>query len=373
MNIVARRAELKDVAGLIDETGDGLRALLLEGEAGIGKTTLWRWGLDRARARGDVILSCRPGEAEASLPFAALGDLLEPALDDTLPALTPRQRTALEAAMARIEPAETLGRLAVARAALSVIREVARNAPLVIAIDDAQWLDGSSAEALEFIVRRFEKFAARILITRRREEDPIPLGLDRAVEPEHLTRLWLEPFTVGEIDELLRARIDLTLPRPRLVELRRITGGNPFYALEIGRATDRRSSGDDVELTVPDPLGDLLRGRLHASSPQAQDAVLLAAAISQPAAWLVEAAAGSSDGLAEAVRDGMLELDGDRLLFVHPLLASVAYSSAAPWERRNAHTRLAVASTDPLERARHLALSTEDPDEEVASELDAAA
>jgi DNA-binding CsgD family transcriptional regulator len=372
-SIVGREAELKALAGLIDEPTDGPRVLLLEGEAGIGKTTLWRWGVDRARDRRHVVLSCRPAETEVALPFAALGDVLEPNLDEILAELTAPQRVALEIALARVEPTERLGRLAVGRAALAAIREFATRRPLVLAIDDAQWLDPSTADALEFVVRRLDELPVRILITRRRQEDPVPLALDRALRPEALTRLPLDSFSIGELDGLLRTRLDIVLERPRLIELHRITGGNPFYALEIARAAARRSPEVPGDFTVPDSLGELLLDRLQALSADAQDAILLAAGTLHPSAALVEKAAGGSAGLAEAVREGMLELVGDRLAFAHPLLASVAYGSAMPWTRREAHRQLAHASTDPLERARHLALATEEADDAIAAEIDQAA
>lgn len=372
-SVVGREAELEAVARLIDEGGEGPRALLLEGEAGIGKTTLWRWAVDHARDQGELVLTCRPGETEAPLPFAGLGDLLEPILEDARPRLPRSQRVTLETALTRVESTEALGRLAVARATLAVIVEVAARGSLVLAVDDVQWLDEPTSEALEFVVRRLESFPLRILVTRRREGDPPPLGIDRALRPERFTRLRLDPLSVGELDELLRARIGLTLHRPRLVELHRISGGNPFYALEIARATDRRGDAVAGGFAVPDSLGELLQVRLGSLSAGARDAILLAAATQKPTAQLVEKAGGGTSGLAEAVDEGMLDLSGERLVFAHPLLASVAYSSATPWDRREAHRRLAQASGDALERARHLALATDQPDEAIAAELDAAA
>ncbi|MGH2805740.1 MAG: helix-turn-helix transcriptional regulator [Actinomycetota bacterium] len=366
--IVGREPELEAIAGLIDRVGDESRTLLLEGEPGIGKTTLWRWGVDRARETGHIVIACRPSETEAALPFAALGDLLEPTLPEILPTLTPLQQIALEAALARIEPDEALGRLAIARAALAAIKELAGKRLLVIAIDDAQWLDPPSAEALRFVIRRLDGVPVRILVARRQGETAAPLDLHRSVPSERLSVIGVDPLSVGELDSLLNARLGLRLERARLVELQRITGGNPFYALEVARVPAR---GEDF--AVPDSLGALLRDRLRALSATGRDAMLLAAATTQPSATLIEKAAGGSAGLAEAVHQGLLEFVGKHLVFAHPLLASVTYTSALPGDRRKAHRRLAAASKNPLDRARQLALATEDSDEAIAGELDAAA
>jgi DNA-binding CsgD family transcriptional regulator len=370
-DIVGREAELEVIASFLEDDGVGARALLIEGDPGIGKTTVWHWGVTCARELGFRVLMARPAEIESPLPFAALGDVIDPIVDEYLGALPPAQQVAIEAALTRVTPTEGLGRLAVARATLALVREIAAQGVVVIAIDDAQWLDPPSAQALEFVALRVSELPVRFLVCRRSERGVPPIGIDRAVRPGQLTRMSLAPLTLDELDTMLRARLGLVLQRSQLVELLRVTGGNPFYALEIARAGN--SGPATGNFVVPDSLADLLRDRLDALSADAREAIVLAAATLHPNADLIERAADGTAGLAEAVDEGLLEFAGERVAFTHPLLAFVAYAGATPRQRRAAHGRLADGASDSLERARHLALATDLPNETIAAELDDAA
>jgi DNA-binding CsgD family transcriptional regulator len=362
--ILGRGAELQQVGALLDDETPTARALVLIGDGGVGKTTIWEEGVRLAGERGLCVLAARPAEAEAALPFAALGDLLGPVVDAI--ELPRPQRAAIDRALQRADADEPADRLAVSRAALGLLRGLARDGPLVVAVDDVQWLDTPTEHVLAFALRRLADVPARALIACRSAGGPPPLGLHRAVQ------VGVEPLPAGELGALLHDRLGLDLARPRLLELHRACGGNPFYALEIGRALprDHRTAGP---LPVPESLGELLRLRLQALSAGAREATLLTAASTQPTWTLIERAAGGTGGLAEAVRAGVLRLDGDRVRFSHPLHASIAYGSAAPWERRSAHRRLAEAALDADERAQQLSVAVEQPDERVASELELAA
>ena len=370
--MVGREAELGSITNLL-QLPDLPHALLLEGEAGIGKTTLWEEGVRVARELSNRVLSCRPSESETALPFAALGDLLEPLLDETLPLLPEPQRIALEVALLRATPPKSpTDRLAVSQAVLSILRDRAP-ATTVLAIDDLQWLDDPSRDVLEFVLRRLGDAPVRLLLARRGgSELPLPLALDQGLPVE---RIAVGPLTVDELDSLLVAHLDARLPRPRLVELHRTSRGNPYYALEIVRALVAR--GDPLELAqampIPESIGALLRHRVEALSAAAKDALLLAAASPQPTAPRLETVAGSGDGLDEAMGAGILAQDGERIRFTHSLLASVVYESASPRERREAHSRLAAAAPERTERARHRALAQDEPDADVSAELEAAA
>lgn len=349
--------------------------IVVDGEAGIGKTTLWLGALELVQEAWFRVLRCRPSEAEQELPFAALGDLVEPLFDSAFGELPAIQRDALDVALQRTRGVEPATRLAVSRAVLALLREQAMRGRVLVAIDDVQWLDRSTADVLSFALRRLEGLPVRLLIARRSETvEPLPLGLDRAPFADDLARLRVGPMTLDELGGLLRGRLALRLPRPRLAELHASCAGNPFYALEIGRALRATGSREDGEpLPVPESLNALLARRLDTLPQEARLATLLAAASPQPTAGLVERAAGDSDGLALAVAAGVLEATGERLRFTHPLLASTIYSAAPPWERREIHARLASAADGALERAHHLARSAVDPDEGVATELAAAA
>jgi hypothetical protein len=300
------------------------------------------------------------------LPFAALGDLLGPILDERLSALPSPLRTTLEIALQRRAADEPAEQLAVSRATLALFS--LDSSPLLLAVDDVQWLDPPSERTLEFVLRRLRDAPIRVLLTRRSEiELPAPLSLDRALHHERLHSRRLGPLTLSELDELLRRRLDLRLPRPKLVQLREVSGGNPFYALEIAR------SASEEGFHVPPSLAAALEARLRALPPPAREAVLLAAAARKPTASLLERAAGSSEGLELARAGGALMFDGTRVRFTHPLLASVAYDHALPSERGDAHRRLAAAAADSEERAVHLARGHETPDDAIAGELEGAA
>ena len=237
--IIGRREELLALDGFLEAVPAGGSALLLEGDAGIGKTVLWREGVRLARERGFGVLSARSSESELQVAFATIGDLFAPVLDETLPRLLPVQRRALEIAFLLREPdgPPPEARL-LAAALLSVVHVLARSRPLLFAVDDVQWVDASSAEILGFMLRRLEDQPVGVLATARGRPVDAPLGMDRAFTG--FRRLSVEPVSVGAVHRLLWRRLALNLPRPVLVRVHETAGGNPFFALELGRATRRR-------------------------------------------------------------------------------------------------------------------------------------
>ena len=168
--VVGREAEIDSVHDFLEAVPGGPIALLIEGEIGIGKTTLWREGIAEAGERGLQVLTSRPVEAEIALPFAVLGDLLGDVPDAALGRLPDPQREALEVALLRAgtKPGG-LQRRAVALGVLGAIRVLAEATPLVLAIDDAQWLDPPSADALAFAARRLRDEPIGFLLARRAE------------------------------------------------------------------------------------------------------------------------------------------------------------------------------------------------------------
>jgi DNA-binding CsgD family transcriptional regulator len=370
--VVGREAERTAIERFAAEMGGRARALVIEGEAGIGKTTLWQVGVQALRARGMIVLEARPAESETALPFAALADLLEPLDEGSLGALPEPQRRALDAALQRESADEPSSKLALARATLALVRGQAVASGVAIAIDDAQWLDSPTAQVLAFVLRR--EASQRVLVSRRLEDsEPLPLGLDDA-RRLHVERLRVGPLGPSELGRLVEAELGVHLSRAILLGLHRTSGGNPFYAIEIVRSALDDSGAIDgaAVLLVPASLGTLLRARLALLSARVREVALLCSATSHPTTSVIGRATRSAEGLREALGASVLRIEGEHLRFDHPLLASVVYESATPAERREAHRRLAEV-LDRDERAIQLALATELPDEEVAVELAAAA
>lgn len=185
VGIHGRAAELARVGRFLDEAAGRPAALLIEGEAGIGKTTLWSAGIDQARHRGWHVLTCRPVQAEAALSFSALGDLLEPVAEATFSGLPGPQRRALDVALLRAEPGpEPPDQRAVAVAFLGVIRALAEAAPVIIGVDDLPWLDRASASVLEYAQRRLTTERAGLLVTAATGDPPSPAVTTRDWFPD---------------------------------------------------------------------------------------------------------------------------------------------------------------------------------------------
>jgi DNA-binding CsgD family transcriptional regulator len=374
--LIGREAELGRVEEFLDAIGSGPVALLLEGEIGTGKTTLWSQGLASSAARGQRVLRCRPGECETQLAYAALGDLLAGVPESALADLPAPQRRALEVALLRAEPdGEQSLQRAVGLGLLGVLRALAEDAPTLLAIDDVQWLDHPSESALAFVARRLADERIGLFCVRRGSGAEAPLELDRALQ--RFGRLTLGDLDASEMELLLRSDLGVTLSRRTLERVRRAAGGNLFFTLEIGRALVARGEPLEPaeELPIPANLQELVRDRLELLPPEARAAAQVASALSRPTLRVVDAAlAGrAAAGAAAAVAAGVLEQDGERLAFAHPLLATVAYQLLTAPERRALHARLAEILDDPEERARHLALAAEEADEAVAGALEEAA
>src|SRR6266540_4141308 len=378
--IIGREPELASLAAFLDTAVDAsAAALLLEGEAGIGKTTLWRAAVEDARDRGYRVLACRPAESEAKLSFAALGDMVEGVLDEALPVLPEPQRQALEIALLRAEGTSAPPKQrAVSLGVLGVLRALASSAPLLLAIDDAQLRDRSSARVLEFVLRRLVQSRSRILLSARANQlAESPLGLERPFPVERLQRLEIGPLSVGALGRLLRSRLDVSFTP--LLQLHRAATGNPFFALELARAVARKEGqpAPGAPLPVPANVQALLGERLARLPEGVREALALVAALDQPTPELVAAALpapGRSDQLlGQAASAGVIEFDDGRIVFSHPLIAAAIYSQLEPPRRRRLHRRLAEIVNDPEERARHLAAATVGPNREVAAVLEEAA
>ena len=183
-------------------------------------------------------------------------------------------------------------------------------------------------------------------------------------------------LSVGATRELLQERLEVAFPRPTLVRLWETSRGNPFFALELAAALQRRGDplGASDDLPIPSDLDELLHARIDALSAEALSVARVVAALSDPTATVVGTVVGPhfDAALAETLRARILELDGERLRFTHPLLSSAVAARETPTHRRSLHAQLAAVVVGEA-RARHLALATSEPDGTVAMALEDAA
>jgi len=359
-------------------------AFVITGDAGIGKTAIWRHVL-RGIGRSPRLLSCQPAPAERPLAFSALDDLLGDIVGDVLSALAEPHRHAVESALLR-KPhpgASSAGfpgagralpdQRVLARGILETFQILAGSAPLIVAVDDAQWLDRPSADVLNFSFRRLRNEPVRILLTLRTGE-PARLGLDRALPPDRLGHVHLGPLSLAVIGEILRTRLGTVLPRFALTRLYDTCGGNPFYALECARTIldNPHLPLTREPLPLPRSLDILVRHRLRRLTPDVQRVGRLVAASSDPRERLIRAAYDDGESWAaidRAIDQGIIERNGGGLRFTHPLLQSVLYADMPLAERRQVHQRLAAVAGEIEDRAWHLALGAVKPSEDIANVL----
>jgi DNA-binding CsgD family transcriptional regulator len=366
---IGRGAELPRVDAFLAAAREDVHALVLVGPAGIGKTSVWQEGVRRAAADGALVLSARPTGGEVKLSFAALADLLAPVDEETLDVLPAPQRRALDVALLRgDEGGEPLDSRAVATGLLSLLRELALRAPVVLAVDDAQWLDAASAAALEFAVRRLIGLPVGVLVAVR-AGDTRPETFEQSLPREQRDELEIVGLGVAALHGVLKEHLGRAFPRPVLVRIAAASGGNPFYALEIGRELDRVGVPPaGAPLPVPKEVQSLARARLQRLPESTFEPLLLAASVSRPHVSLLDV-----DALTPAEQAGLVEVAGDGgIRFSHPLVASAVYESAPSGLRQRTHRTLAARVTDPEESARHLALAATGPDEETAAALERA-
>ncbi|HEU5418592.1 MAG TPA: AAA family ATPase [Streptosporangiaceae bacterium] len=378
---VGRDEELEAAAEFFDRLPGGPAALVFAGEPGIGKTALWKESLRRARERSLVVLAAQPSETESKLAFAALSDLLEQVADDIVPKLPEPQRRALAVVLLREDPAgRRPDQRALGTATIAVLTALAQTAPVVVAVDDLQWLDRASARVLSFAVRRLGRLPVGLLAC---ERTGLGQGPWPQVEPElpegQLRRLVLGPLGDTVLPQVVQMRLGRTLSRRDLGRIRHLAGGNPLFAVEIARSLPDDSARGLAVLPVPEKLRGLLGAPIAALPERARQALLPAAMLRHPpsvelvAAGLGRTAAGSRQLLQQAAAAGIVELGASRVRFTHPLFAVAVYSSACPRDRRRVHRRLAAVLDDTEDRAWHLALAAERPDTALTRALDAAA
>jgi hypothetical protein len=372
--LFAREAELARIDALLEGARQGRGgALVMYGEPGVGKTAL---ALDaRERAADMLVLSVQGIEAEAELPFAGLMLLLSPVIDgiDGLPL---PQRDALAGALG-LGPPWRGDRFAAYAGTLGLLAGAAEHNAIAVVADDAHWLDRASAEALLFCARRLQRERVCMLVTARTEE--MPLGV-----PVDVPRLHLSGLDAASAIRLVERDSRVSVSRAVATAIHRATGGNPLALRALADGLNGAQLSGTEPLPAALPVGHELEvafGRRIAGLPEKTKTALLLVAASDSGS--VEELAGAFrhcsvdlSALEPAEEAGVATIGGGVVEFCHPLIRSAAYEGVSGPERRRAHAALAGvlrSEQDRTRRAWHLALAAIEPDEAIATELEAAA
>ena len=363
--LVGRDAELAAV--IRAATGAAGWAAVIAGAAGIGKSALWEAALAELPTPA-WLLRTRSRAAETGLAFAGLTDLLEPVPDELLAALPDPQRDALVGATLRAGTRAVVddGR-AVATALRTLLTRLGDSGPVVLALDDVQWLDPASREALEFAVHRCQ---VGLLVAVRDPAGAVPVASASAAAE---VRVDLGPLSIAALHHLVLGALGHPLTRPALVRVAETSRGNPLFALELARVLDAAGPSVGGQLPrLPASLTSALSERVATLSGAAQRSVLVVALAAAPTVRLLRAV-GAHEGIEEAEEAQLLVLAAGRVELQHPLVGpAVVEQSPAPVVRA-VHAALAAALGDDEERtARHLALAAREPDPVVAAALDQA-
>ena len=376
--LVSRPAEADCVATFVASAVREPAALIVEGEPGIGKTTVWLAALDRARELDFRVLSTRSAAVESGLAYASLADLLRGVEAATFDRLPRPQKVAIDQILLRAsEDGAATDQRAVSAAFLAIIEMLSEKSPVLIAIDDLQWLDLSSRHVLAFAVRRLGSRVGVVGTVRSDAASDTPWSSwFEFVKSDSVQRIHLGPLSLGALHAVVSERVGRSFPRPTIARIFEVSRGNPFYAIEFARVIETRSPVGEVPL--PRTLSEVVQSRLDSLGSDLPEALLvvacLKAATTEQVALATDIAADRVMELVEqAEAKGILEIHGSRWEFAHPLLARGVYDFAPPARRRMMHRRLAQIVDQPEMRARHLALGATREDPTTLQALDAAA
>jgi DNA-binding CsgD family transcriptional regulator len=370
LSVVGRESELVQMDAVLANLHSG-GSLVLFGDAGIGKTTLWEAGIEAAGARGVRVLATRGASAEARLAHAGLIDLCDRVDEDVLATLRAPQRSSLEVALLRADPqAVPPEPQAVALGFLNVVRALATRSPVLVAIDDAQWLDAPSADMIGFAARRLESERVGFLLSTRGEE---PAPFERVLDRRRIKRVAVGPLSFGATRRLLADRFQLSMSRALLQRVVDVTLGNPLFIVELGRALKEHGlPGNAADIPLPAGIDEMLGTRVGSLAEPVRR-LLVALGLSGELTTAELASVESASVLDQAIDTGVIVMTGDRGRPSHPLLAEAARRMATPNERRKVHVALAATTADEALRAKHLALAARRPDDELAANLASAA
>ncbi len=371
--IVGREAELQAGEQFLAALETGPSTLLLEGEAGIGKTTVWAELLARAEARGMRVLVARPVRPERTLSLATLADLLTRAEAPAWAGLPEPQRRALDAVIvADQSDHKPIASRLLGTATRALLARIASDRPVILAVDDVQWTDPASASVLGFALRRAE--SSRIgLLAARRSGEPLPEPLDGLFDRRRTT---IGPMSVAGLHHVIRGELGDPPSRPTMVRVHAAAAGNPLFALEIVRLLHEIGEPPPHEpLPVPGDVRALIGKRIRRLPGPVRESLLVASAVAQPNVQLLAGVLGRevSADLEAAEDHGLIEVVGNAISFRHPLYGAAIYGLAAPEQRRRVHRDLGTILASSEEGARHAALAAEGPDRDVAAGLERAA
>lgn len=368
--LVGRENELRQLLSMLDDARSSRsRVLAIVGEAGIGKSSL----LDAAaqHATGMTVVRARGVQSETFIPFGGLFELCRPLLP-FLDRIPDHQRAALEEALA-LRPAHRGDRFLVGAATLNLLATAAEVNPVLVLVDDAQWLDGSSADAFRFALRRLQADPVAVVVTARINESSLIGG-------SAFPLLHLGGLTLDQTRSLIEHHSLHPMPEALVDRLFRGTGGNPLAIVELTGDSGWFDEAAPLDAPVPidSEVARVYSERLRALPAATGTALLLAASNDSPdLAEFVRAArhlgVGAED-LAPAEAARLITLTGSRLDFCHPLARSATYGAALPTTRREAHRALADALPDVEfdRRAWHLSLSVVGVDDRVSAVLEQA-
>ena len=383
MDVVGRGTELETVNAWLRGAARGgsdqppaTTAFVIQGEPGIGKTTVWSEAVRLARVSGWSVLACQPRPSDAGLPNVGLTDLLRSVPDENFERLPTPQRKPIEVATLRREAEEgDLEPRAVGTALTAMLGSLGDRQPLLLAVDDAQWLDSASARSLAFALHRLVDRRVRLLAAVRIEAGAarhpgVLASFETTIGRERLQRSTVGPLSVAAMHQVILQKFGSAFTRPVLLRIHRAAAGNPFYGLEIAREIQRLGPPQPgLPLPIPEDHRELALLRLGRLPRTTRDALAKVAAMSRPTTADLDLQA-----LAPAERAGIVRVLPDGLVdFTHPLFGSALYASLSETTRRTLHRELADREAGLEERARHLALAASGPDEASAEVLDRAA
>lgn len=358
--VFGRQREIDELLGRIDRAGNESSAVVVDGPAGIGKSTVLGEVVDEATRRGCIVLRARPSLAESSLGFAVLGDLLRHA---DLGALAEPTRESLETALGvRRRTGEPPTPIELGHALVHLLDSSSGGPTVVVVIDDMQWVDAASRAPLAYAARRLPP-AGVVLIG--------GLRTDTGSEPSDafadVARLHLEPLDDDAIGRVVREAIARPTPDHVVTRIASASGGNPLFAVELARSVGTHAERPGRPIPLPASLGAAIASRISPFDPSTVEALAAVALLSSPSVRAL-ADLGMIDVLHPAEVAGVVAIDGQSISFTHPLLASAAVDAVSAISRLSLHARLATV-TDGLERTIHLALGSTHPDRQVALAL----